>query len=164
MVTMGKITLEMLHRTRDMLIRTTGAFTIIDGLETIYPYQTLSQVNFSHIKSDDLADHTYNVSGPIDAIIRVNVLSRHLGPRMHLAPFELMTQETSFGWIGFGGRAPDVPIKSTEEIDCENLYESTLERKEGRYSVTLLIKPNAELGESRERGFQRDPELREKNI
>lgn len=106
---MGKVTLEMWHHTNDLLIDT-ETFTIIDGLNTIHPHQSFSPMEFSHINKTDLADPAFNVSGPIDGIIGVNVLSRHFGSRMKLAPFDLITQETSFGWIVFGGRTPDESV------------------------------------------------------
>lgn len=69
---------------------------------------------------------------------------------------------------------PEEPVKSTEEIECENLYTSTLVRQNGRYNVSLLLKPHSELGESRamalrrfhstERRLEREPERRKTYI
>lgn len=204
-VTMGRVTLEIWHHTQNVLIDKI-TFTIIGGLKMCHPQHTFPPIQFSHIGEHDLADHTYNENAPVDGIIGVNVLSRHLGYSMQPAPFDLMTQESSFGWIVFGGRAPEEFIdmlttvnvtttndlynmvkklweidevidwshRTTDELSCENLYESTLERREGRYAVTLLLRPEAELGHSRtmaerrlyslERRFQREPGLREKYI
>lgn len=68
----------------------------------------------------------------------------------------------------------DEPMKSVDEVECKALYESTFARQEDRYSVTLLLRPNADLGESRvmaqrrlyclEKRFQRDSGLRDKYI
>lgn len=58
------------------------------------------------------------------------------------------------------------------EEECEALYKSTLVRNEDRYSVTLLLKPDSELGESRsmarrrlyclENRLSKNPEIRPK--
>lgn len=202
-VTMGQFPLEMWHHTHAESINI-ASFTIIDGLNTSHPCQSFPAIHFEHINGSDLADSAFNERAPIDGIIGVNILSRHLGHGIRRAPFDFLAQETSFGWIVFGGREPemqvdmlstvgvitandlysmvkrlwevdempDMPIKSAEEIECEQMYESTLVRHEGRYSVTLLMKPNAELGQSRaqalrrlhsvERRLQQNPEVREK--
>lgn len=204
-VTMGKVAIEMWHRVRDVLIAT-SAFTIVDGVHMNHPQRSFQRLALPHIADADLADPTYNERGPIDGIIGVNILSQHFGTQLQRAPCRLLTQDTSFGWIVYGGRAPDdsgevlgtVGIvtmselhtlirklweqdelhdrqaMSTEEIECETLYKSTIVRNEHRYSVTLLLKPNAQLGESRlmarrrlfglERRFEQHPDLRKKYI
>lgn len=60
-------------------------------------------------------------------------------------------------------------IMSTDEKECEALYQSTVVHIDGRYQVTLLLRNGAELGESRamarrrlyclENRFKRDPAL-----
>lgn len=44
---------------------------------------------------------------------------------------------------------------SAEDQECEKLYESTVIREENRYAVTLLLKPNTTLGESRALALRR---------
>lgn len=61
-------------------------------------------------------------------------------------------------------------VMSSEERECEALYENTVVRRQDRYAVTLLLKPNAELGDSKtmarrrlyclENRFKRDPSLK----
>lgn len=63
---------------------------------------------------------------------------------------------------------------SEEEQACETLYESTVVRGEHRYQVSLLLKPEMELGSSRamarhrlyclESRFKKNPQLRESYI
>lgn len=185
-VTMGKISLQLWHHTHERLIDI-ATFTIIEGMNAIHPYQSFPPIDFKHIVGHELADPNFNECAPVDGIIGVNVLSRRLREQMRKAPHDFLTQESSFGWIVFGGREPeesddmlihanvtttndlysmvrrlweveempDVPIKSKEEIECEQLYENTFERNNGRFSVTLLLQPDAELGESRAQALRR---------
>lgn len=63
------------------------------------------------------------------------------------------------------------PIMAQEDQACETLYQSTVVKSHDRYSVTLLLKPKAELGESRsmakrrlfclESRLRKNPEMRE---
>lgn len=69
---------------------------------------------------------------------------------------------------------PEKKQQSQEEKDCEWNYESTVVRLDGRYNVTLPLKPDSQLGESRamalrrlyclENRFKRNPALKEAYI
>lgn len=64
----------------------------------------------------------------------------------------------------------DPPPMSSEDIECESLYQRTVVKENDRYQVTLLLEPIIELGESRtmarrrlyclENRFRKDPELK----
>lgn len=66
------------------------------------------------------------------------------------------------------------PVMSEEDSACEALYSTTVMRQNGRYAVTLLMKPDSELGESRamarrrlyclENRFEKNPDLKEAYI
>lgn len=203
-MTRGRADLELWHRTEDNLIAQTS-FIIIDGMHSQMPNQSFDRVNFDQVPTHKLADPSYNTSASIDGIIGVTFLAKHLQPQLLQGPLGLMAQETSFGWIVFGGQYPpdnvdllttigvvtlsdiynlikrfweiedsieDQLVLSPEDISCEQLYQSTLVKYERRYAVTIMLKPDAVLGNSRatalrrlyalERRFQREPEMQEK--
>lgn len=207
-MTRGRADLELWHRTEDNLIAQTY-FIIIDGMHSQMPNQSFDRVNFDQVPTHKLADPSYNTSASIDGIIGVTLLAKHLQPQLLQGPLGLMAQETSFGWIVFGGQYPpdnvdllttigvvtlsdiynlikrfweiedsieDQLVLSPEDISCEQLYQSSGSirnmKYDRRYAVTIMLKPDAVLGNSRatalrrlyalERRFQREPEMQEK--
>lgn len=69
---------------------------------------------------------------------------------------------------------PERTLLSADEQACEALYQSTLVREPNRYAVSLLLRPDERLGESREMAgkrfaalenrFKKSPELKETYI
>lgn len=204
LATRGRADLELWHHTKEDSIAHT-CFIIIDGMHVQMPTLSFDRVSFNQFPDNELADPSYNTSASVDGIIGVTLLSRHLRPQVHQGPLGLMAQETSFGWIIFGGQHPldsvdllttigvvtlsdiynlikqfcaiedsnqDQLVLSPEDIACEQLYQSTLVKCKRRYAVTIMVKPDAALGESRgtalrrfyalERRFRREPKMHEK--
>lgn len=50
---------------------------------------------------------THNVSGSIDGIMGVSLMAKHMRPELLQGSCSLVAQNTSFGWIVFGGQLPD---------------------------------------------------------
>lgn len=202
-VTLGRVLLDVWHHSSDAAI-TSDTFTIIDGMHTQHPNPSFRRLQLTHIDESELADPKYNTCGPIDGILGVNILSRHLGERVKRIQYDLLTQDSAFGWIMFGGQSSDhsgevlhtvgivtnadlftlirklweldelhdSPSMSAEELECEILYKSSMVREEGRYTVSLLLKPDAQLGDSRamairrfyslEKKLEQQPDLRQR--
>lgn len=205
--TMGKIVLNIWHRSKDEVL-TKGTFTIVDGITVQHPRQSFVRPILSHLTEEDLADPKYNEANEIAGIMGVDILATQLRAGLQRGPHGLITQETSFGWIVFGGIPQPDSIDSLatigivslsdmyslvrrlweldelheneqvvltpDEIACEELYKSTLVKGEHRYCVSLLLRPDAQLGRSHamalrrlyclERRFRQNPELRDKYI
>lgn len=204
-VTMGRAKLVLWHHKFHKTI-TAGTFTIVDKLGLVTPIQEFSQFDIVEETNNELADPLFHVPGQIDGILGISIMAEHLQPGLKRGPYGLVLQQTSFGWIVFGGHvAPDaidslvtVGIVSTteihrlikklweieegdeqlvlspEELACEEMYQSSLVHQNQRYTVTMLVKPDTTLGESRataarrfmslEKRFHREPEVREKYI
>lgn len=204
--TSGTIRLELWHRTKTERIDE-ATFAILDCVEWNAPQCEFLPFDLPDRIKADLADPLYNIRGGVDGIIGVSVLAKHLQAELHRGPHDTLMQETSFGWIIFGGEQPQAPIDAlatanlvtasdvhrmvkrlweddelfdeqrpltVEDVECEQLYESTIERGTDRYTVAIMMRPKCTLGDSKaaakrrlyclERRFEREPETRQKYI
>ena len=74
------------------------------------PKQGNLNISWSHLNQLQLADPTFNTSGPIDAILGVQVFSAALLTRVRKGVEDQPSAiETVFGWVVIG---TDIPTKS----------------------------------------------------
>ncbi|XP_071057070.1 uncharacterized protein [Onthophagus taurus] len=160
-------------------------FLILSKLTQSLPNKNLPISSDEHWNNKILADPTYNIPGPIDAIIGAEECGKIIQDGIHKAEHRLLGQKTEFGWI-LSGTMKEKPattiisminrveedaqlkkfweieevlvprIQTKEDADCEDHYQNNTKRNEdGTYTVTIPFKTEPEFGESKRRAVAR---------
>lgn len=199
----GEVQLQLWHNYRDEVV-CDSKFVIIPNELPDHPIVTFHPDPFPRLRIYELADQQYFKHGKVDILLGVGLMSRQIKEGIKHNSLGLLAQNTSFGWIVSGGdevsdvnRQPIVGIVAKDELRhaiqklweidemderrlstddeyCERHFDSTVVHENKRYSVLMPLKPDAELGNSRnkalqrfyalENRFKRDPEFKEKYV
>lgn len=154
------------------------------------PNQSFDTINWTLLENIELADPSFNISGPIDLLLGADIYSEVIveGVRKH-SNRSLLAQQTKLGWILCGATKkqyncfvtlteldnlsqfwemediPSEPGKTESDEYCEQYYTQTTERlQNGRYVVKMPMKPNYEqnLGNSKSQAIAQFRQLEKK--
>ena len=167
-------------------------FLIVPKIADIVPSETFPRNSFDIPKNLQLADPQFHVSKPVDILLAAGTTLSLLSigqVKLDHQGVEIILQKTMLGWVVAGGAdilnipvqgschliklierfwviegLDHEPLKSRDEISCEQHYVDNTTRDEtGRYIVRLPFRDSKfQLGESRLQALRRFHSLEKK--